>query len=115
MATLYLTDYAFAKLAEIEEYSLEHYPATTEKYMADIEAQINSLRQNPYSGKIYETHSPRYLLHKTPHHFLVYEVIEGDVYVISIEYKSRDLINNLSDLEPYFEEQVKALKKRLKK
>lgn len=114
MTKLYLTDYAYWQLADIEDYSLTHYPATTEKFMADIEAAINNLRENPHRGKIYEKHSPRYRLFQTSNHFLVHEIIDNDIFVISIEGQSRDLINNLSDLEPFFDKHVKTLKKHLK-
>ena len=113
MPKLYLTDYAYWQLADIEDYSLEHYPATTEKFMAEIEKAINNLRENPSLGSIYDNHSARYSLYQTPRHFLVHEIIDGDIFVVSIEEQTRDLINNLADLEPLFDKHISALKKQL--
>jgi len=113
MTKLYLTDYAYEQLANIEDYSLQHHPAQTEKFMANIDEAINNLRENPSFGRIYEKHSPRYNLYQTSNHFLVHEIIDGDIFVISIEGQVRDLRNNLVDLEPLFDKQINMLKKRL--
>ncbi len=84
----------------------KHYPATTDKFIADIEQAIFDLVEDPNLGEVKPIHSARYLMHRIPNHFLVHKIIDGDVYVVAIEGQVRNIKHRLAERQAYFDQQV---------
>lgn len=114
MFEIHLTNHAQLRLAEIEEYSLENFGTIVcKKYMQDIADKIQKLGQKSDLGKIRDDISDKYFLLSVRSHYIIYDIINTDIYIVTIENQRRDVQSLLSDLEPYFEKQIQLLQARL--
>ncbi len=111
MKNVELTEHALKRLVEIERLSVTTFgDLVAGRYIKDLEAAINRLAENPGLGKIRPDYSARYSHYAVRRHYIVYEVIDACLYIVSIEHQHRDMPKLLRDLEPFFAAQVDALK-----
>jgi len=95
---LKITDRAKGDLAEIEEYTGEHWGNhQTDTYMAQIEKRIGSLLDSPYLGVARSDISQGYRSLSEGQHLIFYRIEDDIIEIIGILHASMDLERHLED------------------
>lgn len=118
MVDIHLTDRALLDIEEIYEYSIKKWgEKTAERYLDQIQDSLLLLEENPKLLLLKPEISNRFKLYQTGSHCLICDVLDNDIYVITIKHLSLNLLDRLKTLEPTLKEEVhllyqKALNKR---
>uniref|UniRef100_UPI0040485C42 type II toxin-antitoxin system RelE/ParE family toxin n=2 Tax=Roseivirga sp. TaxID=1964215 RepID=UPI0040485C42 len=118
MVQIHLTDRAFLDIEEIYEYSIAKWgEKTAERYLDQIQDSLLLLEENAKLLLQKPEISNRFKLYQTGSHWLICDVLGNDIFVLTIEHLSMNLLERLRTLESTLEEEVnflyqKALKKR---
>lgn len=116
MTTIRLTYRALEDLDQIYISSFEKWEeSVADKYIDHIEECLQLLKEYPRLLKINDNISNRFKVYPAGKHFLVCDLIDTDIYVLTIQHMSTDLIQTLQELVPTLEEEARVLYERLKR
>lgn len=110
MASLRLSRRALRDIKEIESYSIENWgKAVANEYFDSIQAALSLLKDNPGVLRTPPNFPKTFAFYRVKQHFLVCNVIEGTVFVLTIKHGAMDLPARLGELEPSLLGELKFL------
>ena len=113
MAHVEFTRRAALDLAEIEQYSIEHWGArVASKYLDALNQAVKLLQEQPSLLRDKDEISQRFSFYRVERHFLVGTLIEDNIYIVTVLHGSRDLPNLVAELEPQLIEEAELLHRR---
>jgi len=116
MASLRLSRRALRDIKEIESYSIEKWgKAVAEEYIDSIQAALNLLKDNPGLLRTPPKFPKIFAFYRVKQHFLVCNVIEGTVFVLTIKHGAMDLPARLGEMEPNLLDELKFLSRASQK
>jgi len=115
-ATVELTRRALADLVEIERYSVKQWGRkTADKYLDDISAALDRLRENPEILRLEPDFAPGLFFYGVKRHFLVCDYRKETVIVLTVIHTSMDIPARLLELEPRLVAESQSLLNKLHK
>lgn len=115
MTKVHFTSRTLDDLQDIYDYSIEEWGEKTAlKYMSSFEDAFRLVQENPNLLRINEKISSRFYIYNVRKHYLICDIINEEIYVITIKHISMNVLERLRDLEPLLDEEVKVLQKKLK-
>ena len=113
MKRILLTSRALSDLQEIYEFSISEWGESTAlKYMLGIEDCLKLLQENEGLLKSNKIISSRFMVYPVQKHFLICDVIDDAICVLTIRHTSINLLERLKKLEPTLEDEAKAIYKK---
>lgn len=113
MKNLLLTSRALDDLQEIFEYSIAEWGEQTAlKYMLGIADCFNLLQENEGLLKPNKNISSRFVVYPVQKHYLVCDIINDAICVLTVRHSSMNLLERLKKLEPTLDDEAKALYKK---
>ncbi|KOF04158.1 hypothetical protein OB69_04035 [Roseivirga seohaensis subsp. aquiponti] len=110
MAQIHLTDRALLDIEDIYGFSVENWgEKTAERYLDQIQDSLLLLEENPKLLLQKPEISNRFKLYQTGAHWLICDVVDNDIFVLTIKHLSMNLLDRLKTLEPTLEEEVSFL------
>ena len=107
------TNLAIERVKEIYKYSVRNFGRdVADQYIDDLTKAEDKLVQNPFLGRIRPEFSLQYRILSVRNHYIAYQIIEQEIFILTIEHHSRDIPGMLDDLAPIFEKTIAALKNR---
>jgi len=98
---LVLTQRAIADLAGVLDYSSEQWgKATAEKYLDDLEAGLERIRQQPNLPQPLPDLHPALAFYRVNKHLFVCDLQPGSIVVLTVVHASMDIPNRLAELQP---------------
>lgn len=115
MSEIHLTHRALEDLQDIYDYSVKEWgKSVADKYLDEIQTVLILLQENPGLLKITSQISNRFKTYPLKRHWLICDVIDSDIYILTIRHVSMNLLERLKKLAPSLEQEALALYKRLK-
>ncbi|MDW3208250.1 MAG: type II toxin-antitoxin system RelE/ParE family toxin [Reichenbachiella sp.] len=112
--TLYFTDRALEDIQEIYDYSVTEWGERTAlKYLQGFEEIFSLLRENIGLLKKNDKISFRFKVYPVQKHFLICDILDDTIYILSVLHTSLNLWDRLKDLEPALNEEVLTLMKKI--
>ncbi len=116
MTRIRLTYRALDDLDTIYNRSLEKWgEKVADEYLSHIEESLKLLAEYPLLLKTNDNVSNRFKVYPASRHFLICDTLGNDIYVLTIQHMSADLINTLQDMAPTLEEEANVLHERLRR
>ncbi|MCE7991672.1 MAG: type II toxin-antitoxin system RelE/ParE family toxin [Roseivirga sp.] len=116
MTKIRLTYRALEDLDHIYTFSFEKWGENVaNQYLSHIEECLELLKEYPRLLKVNDNISSRFKVYPAAKHFLVCDLFDDDIYVLTVQHMSADLINTLQEIVPSLEEEAQALYERLKR
>ncbi|MCH8921702.1 MAG: type II toxin-antitoxin system RelE/ParE family toxin [Planctomycetes bacterium] len=116
MAKIVVTSRAMRDFREIESYSVEQWGRrTADKYLADFEAALVRIEQSPDLLRAEPDVAPCLRFHRVGRHFLVCDVVDETIYLLTVIHCAMDLPARLGELQPTLHEEAELLHRRLKR
>lgn len=116
MKKLLLTDRALDDIQNIYDYSCAEWDEQTAlKYLRGFEECFSLLRENEGLLKINKQISSKFMAYPVQKHFVICDIINDNIYVLTIKHTSMDLLERLKKLEPTLDGEAKALYKKVSK
>ncbi|MCG8586193.1 MAG: type II toxin-antitoxin system RelE/ParE family toxin [Pirellulales bacterium] len=113
---LLLAERALRDIAEIETYSISQWgKRTASRYIADIEAALERVRQDPELLRPEEDFHPELAFYRVNKHLLVCDVQDTAIFLLTVIHASRDIPSRLAEMEPMLAAEVELLHAKLKK
>ncbi|TDK45466.1 type II toxin-antitoxin system RelE/ParE family toxin [Algoriphagus formosus] len=113
MKRLLLTSRALSDLQEIYDYSISEWGESTAlKYILKIEDCLNLLKENEGLLKVNKSISSRFVVYPVQKHFLICDIIDDAICVLTISHTSINLLERLKKLEPTLDDEAKAIYKK---
>lgn len=114
MAQVGLSRRALLDIDEIDLYSSDRWGAgVAARYLADLQAALERLRDAPSLLRQWDECSPRLRFYTGREHVFVCDVIDDDVYVLAVRHAAMDLPRRIAELEPVLIEEVEILHNRV--
>jgi len=114
MAKLFLTDRAMDDLADLSRYSLQQFGLqVADRYMAQIDQALKSLREEPTLLRERADCPGPLRFYRINKHWLVCDVMEGHVFVLTVKHAAMDLPARLRELEPTLQQDVEVIRRRI--
>ncbi len=114
MTRLFLTRRALKDFAAIEAYSIENWGRrVADEYIAKFETAFELIRLSPDLLHAKREFSGRLLFYRVGKHWLVCDVIDNDVFVLTVKHGSMDLPRRLEELEPQLIQEVELMYRRI--
>ena len=111
---LYLTDRAVRDIAEIREYSVEHFGRhVANQFLSTIENTLNLLKLSPSLLLDQPELHSWFKFYRCKKHFLVCDQQAGDIYVLTLIHATMNLPTRLLELEPSLTMEVELLRRKL--
>ena len=112
---LLLTERALRDIAEIEAYSIGEWgKRAAAKYIADIEAALERLKQKPDLLRPDEDFHPNLFFHRVNKHLLVCDVQTNGIFLLTLIHASRDIPSRLAEMESTLAAEVELLHEKLR-
>ncbi|MCD8541113.1 MAG: type II toxin-antitoxin system RelE/ParE family toxin [Leadbetterella sp.] len=116
MTKIHLTSRALDDIQEIYDYSLDEWGEQTAlKYIQTFEDAFSLLQEHKGLLKVNEKISSRFRVYAVQKHFLICDIIEDNIFVLTVKHVSMNLLEHLKELESGLDEEAKALHKRIKR
>ena len=116
MTEVVLTSRSLRDINQIDAYSIETFGQNVaDEYIADIDRAITLLSESPDLLRAQPEISGRLCFYRVRRHFLVCDVIDGRIYVLTVIYGSMDLPNRIGELEPQLIRESELMAQRCKK
>ena len=113
MTKVVLTQRALRGIKQIDVYSVDTFGQNVaDEYMADMDRAFDLLSESPDLLRVQPEISGRLRFYRVRHHFLVCDVIEGQIYVLAVMHGSMDLPNRIGELEPQLIQEVTLMHRR---
>ena len=110
MKKLLLTERALDDIQEIHEYSVAEFgERTAYKYIHGIEDCLTLLKSNPGLLRGNKKISSRFMAYPVQKHFLICDIINDSICVLTVKHASMNLLERLKKLEPTLDDEAKAL------
>ncbi len=115
MAKVHLTHRFLDDLQKIYAFSNSEWnERVVDKYLNDIEEALDLLKGHPKLLTIRPEISKRFKLYLVNKHWMICDVINDDIYALTIKHVSLNLLERLKEYEPTLEEEAKALHNKIK-
>jgi toxin ParE1/3/4 len=115
-ANLLLTQRALSDLAGVLEYSTEQWgKKTAEKYLEDLEAGLERIRQQPDLLQPLPDLHPSLAFYRVNKHLFACDSRVGSIVVLTVIHGSMDIPNRLAELQPTLAAEVELLRDKLRK
>jgi toxin ParE1/3/4 len=115
-ANLLLTQRALADFAGVLEYSTEQWgKQTAEKYLNDLEAGLERIRQQPDLLQPLPDLHPSLTFYRVNKHLFACDSQAGSIVVLTVIHGSMDIPNRLGELQPTLAAEVELLHGKLQK
>lgn len=112
---LFLTARALRDIAEVERFSITQFgKRTADKYIAELEAALIRLQENPGLLHVEEELHPALQFYRAKKHLLVCDVQPEAIFLLTVVHASRDIPSRLSELEPTLALESTLLHKKLR-
>ncbi len=112
---LALTRRALADLREIERYSVKEWGRkAADRYLDEIEAALNRLRENPTILQMEPEFSPGLWFYRVQKHVLACDLNKNQILVLTVLHTSMDLPARLQELEPRLMAEAAWLREKLR-
>lgn len=112
---IHLTSRALEDIQDIYDYSLEEWGESTAlKYIKAFEDAFYLLQEHKGLLKINEKISSKFRVYGVQKHYLICDIVDENIFVLTVKHVSMDLLGRLKELEPNLDEEAKALYKRIK-
>jgi toxin ParE1/3/4 len=109
-----LTQRALSDLREIERFSIREWGRkTADRYLDDIEAALDRLRENPEILRLEPDFAPGLHFYRVKKHFLVCDCQDALIIVLTVIHTSMDLPARLLELEPRLATESQLLRAKL--
>lgn len=113
---LLLTQRALNDLAGLLEYSTMQWgKRTAEKYLDDIEAGLERIRQHPDLLQPLPDLNPPLTFYRVSKHLLICDSQAASIVVLTVIHGSMDIPNRLAELQPTLVTEVEMLHGKLRK
>ena len=110
MAKLHLTKRSLRDIQEIFDYSAKKFGITVaEKYLTQIEDALLFVKNNSQLIHYRPEISYRFKVYRCEKHWLIFDLVGEDLYLLTVKHTSQDLLTKLKLLEPSLEKEVNAL------
>jgi len=111
---LFQTRRAIEDFAKIEAFSTETWgQRVADEYLAKFETAFELIRSSPEILHARQEFSGRLLFYYVGKHWLVCDVIDDDVYVLTVKHGSMDLPARVAELEPQLVREAELLHRRI--
>lgn len=108
--TVDLTQRALRDIKDIDAYSIETFgQRVADEYIADINQGLLLLAEQPDLLSEKPGVSGRLVFHRVRRHFLVCDVIDGRIYVVTVIHAAMDLPSRIAELEPMLIHEAEVL------
>lgn len=115
-SALHLTQRAIRDIQEIEDHSFEIWGrATADKYLEGFSAAFDRLEQHPGLLRLEPELAPGLYFYRVARHFLVCELQESAVFVLTVIHTSMDISTRLAELTPQLIVEAEILRAALTK
>ena len=115
-AKVRLTERALLDIADVEEYSIETWgKRVANRYLADIEAALIRLSDNPDLLRFEEPFHKSLRFYQVAKHLLVADVIDDTIFILTVVNAQLDIPTRLAELEPTLVAETELLHLQLKK
>jgi toxin ParE1/3/4 len=109
-----LTHRALSDLRAIEQFSIKEWGRKiADKYLDDIAAALDRLRQNPEILRLEPDFAPGLYFYRVKKHFLVCDAQDDLIIVLTVIHTSMDLPARLLELEPRLAVESQLLRTKL--
>jgi toxin ParE1/3/4 len=110
-----LTERALNDLFEIERYSVKEWGRkVADKYLGDIDAALNRLREDPEILRLELDFSSGIYFYRVNKHVLVCDYENDSVVVLTVIHTTMDLPTRLRELEPRLVAESQMLRAKLR-
>ena len=114
--TVHLTRRAVLDFQEIEAHSVQHWGRqVTDRYLNDIQLGLDRIRENPNILRLEQEFSTGLYFYRIAKHWLVCDLPETSVIVVTVIHTSMDVPTRLRELEPRLTEEVAMLRVAVKR
>lgn len=112
--TYQLTRRALLDLHRIYTYSVRFWgQKTADSYIRDIYASFQSIALKPEQGRLRQKRSLPFLMVPAKRHYVVYEVLESKVIVLTVLHQRRDIETVIFAQERKFLAELNSLKRTM--
>lgn len=109
-----LTQRALSDLREIEQFSIQEWGRkTARQYLDNFQAALDRLQENPRLLQLEPDFAPGLYFYRVKGHFLVCDVHDDLIVVLTVIHTSMDLPTRLSELEPRLAAESQLIRSRL--
>ena len=110
MTKILLTSRALDDIQEIYDYSLAEWgKKTASKYIKAFEDAFSLLQENKGLLKLNRRISSRFIVYPVQKHYLICDIIDDTIFVLTVRHTSMNLLERLKKLEPNLDKEAKAL------
>src|SRR5262249_23667091 len=111
---LFITRRAWGDLNRIEQYSRTEWgPRQADEYIQQFQDAFDRMRQDPTLLRAEPEVAAGYVLHRVHKYWIVCDVIDNLIYVLTILHTSMDVSGRLLELEPTLAAEVRLLRARI--
>ncbi len=115
MTKLLLTSKALEDIQEIYDYSIEKWgEKTASNYISAFEDAFSLLRGNKGLLKTNTKISSRFRVYYVQKHCLICDIVNDYIIVLTVKHFSMNLLERLKELEPNLDDEVKALREKIR-
>jgi len=116
MASYYLTRRAASDLRNIKQYSVEKWGESVAKtYIKDLYIGFQEIADKPSLGTLRQQRSNPFLMVPIREHFIVFELLNDDIIVLTILHQVRDIEGIILSFEAKFLKDIERLKNLFQK
>lgn len=116
MTKIHLTSRALDDIQDIYDYSLDEWGEQTAlKYIKAFEDAFSLLQEHKGLLKVNEKISSRFRVYAVQKHYLICDIVDDNIFVLTIKHLSMNLLERLKELETSLDDEAKALYKRIKR
>lgn len=113
-STLLLTERALSDIAEIERFSIERWgKKTAAKYVADIEAALAMLQDEPALSQAEEDLHQDLRFYRVNKHLPVCDVQQDTPFLLTVIHASRDVPSRLAEMQRSLSVEIELLHRKL--
>lgn len=114
MTDLYLTRRALTDLARIDTYSVQTWGRrVADEYIGKFDTAFDLLRVSPDLLRSRPEFSDRLRFYRVERHWLVCDVIDGSIFVLTVRHGAMDLPSRLAELEPLLAQEAELMYRRI--
>ncbi|GAA4791488.1 hypothetical protein GCM10023231_19270 [Olivibacter ginsenosidimutans] len=115
MTKIHLTSRALDDIQDIYDYSLDEWGEQTAlKYIKAFEDAFSLLQAHKGLLKINKKISSKFRVYPIQKHYLICDIVDDNIFVLTIRHVSMNLLERLKELEPGLDEEARALYERIK-
>jgi len=114
--SLHLTQRALHDIQDIYDYSVSKWGnKVAEEYLDKMEETLSLLKSYTNLLTTKPQISEHFLAYQSGSHWLVCDMTDHDVFVLTVQHVSMDLLENIKELEPTLEKEMEILHQEIEK